>query len=363
MSNPTVVNVVPVPNATDVVLGSSIVVTFSEAIDTDSFNNATFALTGPNISSIVTPDQLVEAQPAPSQGRGYILGTFGFSTKTFQLWSPFQNYHIGDQVADSNGNAQTATEAGMSGPYAPTWLTLVGETTVDNNVPAWQALQGQTFGSYILDPNGNLQKVTSSVAGTTGSQAPSWNRIVSGITFDGSVTWTNYGLFSPVVWANGGVANNGQTVATFIPSKPLRPGITYTVLVVGADSVLANSFVHNLAGNNLLSSYQWSFSTGTLNISTPPTQNPLLTPKTTLSPEQIQVIPRSPVGVSDPSVFNISVVDIIFPHPIDINTFDPTQLLVGVEPIMNDPDVALPAGASASYIIQGNKLIVTVSGV
>lgn len=363
MVNPTIVNVSPAPGATDVVLGQSIVVTFSEPIDTDSVNNGTFVLTGPGLGTIITSDQIIEQSPTPSVARGYILGNFGFSTLTYSPWAPFTAYHVNDQVVDSNGNVQTVTESGTSSPYAPAWLMTAGDATIDNNVPAWQANQAKSFGQFILDSNSNLQKCTLSVGGTTGQTVPQWNTMVNGTTFDGSVTWTNYGALSPIVWMNGGLANSGQTIATFTPSKALRPGVTYTVLIVGSDSALATSFVHDLSGNNLLNSQQWSFTTGTLDVVTPPIQNPLPLPKTLLTPGMVQVIPRAPVGVDDPSVSNISVVELIFPAPIDINSFDPTQLLVGVEPIMNDPDVMVPGGSSASYIIQGNKLIVTVVGV
>ena len=355
MPNPTIVNVYPAPNAQDVILGASIVVTFSEPIDVDSFNNATFALTGPNISSVVTPDQLVESNPTPYQGTGYILGTFGFSTKTYLPWAAFTNYAIGAQIVDSNGNVQTATQTGTSAPYAPAWFTPIDDTTVDNNIPVWQASNTYTFGQYIIDSNSMLQKCT--VAGLSGSPThPTWNQSLHGTTFDNFVTWTNYGPLSPITWINGGVANSGGTTVTFTPSKPLFPGTVYTVLVVGADSVLSNVFVHDLSGNKLLSSYQWSFTTGTLDLNVPPIQNPIPLLKVPINPDQIQIIPRAPVGN------DISVIDLIFPAPIDTNSFDPSNLLIGIEPILNDPDVMVPSGASASYVIQGNRLIVTITG-
>jgi hypothetical protein len=355
MSNPTVTNVVPAPDARDVVLGESIQVTFSTSIDTDSLNNATFALTGPNLSSIVTPDQLVETNPTPAQGRGFILGTFGFSTRTFQNWAAFTAYHIGDQVVDSNGNAQTASESGTSAPYAPAWQTNQGDATVDNNIPVWQANNTYSFGDYILDPNGNIQKATTASA-PSGSSIPSFNVTMSGTTADGGVTWTNYGPLDPVVWVNGGPANSGVTIATFLPARTLLPGTVYTVLVVGKDSVLADSFVNDLSGNPMLKSFQWSFTTGTLPDNVPPIQNPIRTPQPFIKPEQIKVIPRATVGN------NIQVIDLIFPAPIDTNSFDPADILIGIESIMNDPDVQIPSGASATYVVQGNKLIVTISG-
>lgn len=363
MSNPAVTNVFPTPNMTDVVLGESIVVTFSEPIDLDSFNNSTFALTGPNLSSIVTPDQLVEKNPTPSQGRGYILGTFGFSTKTFVNWAAFTSYHIGDQVLDSNGNVQTASESGMSAPYAPAWQMNIGDATVDNNIPTWQANFTYSFGQYILDPHGMVQKVT--VGGLSGLVIPQFNQTLSGTTpGDGAITWTNYGPLNSPTWVNGGPANSGVTIATFIPAKPLLPGTTYTVLVVGSDSVLADSFVKNVSGNPMLHSYQWSFITGTLNILVPPIQNPIRPMQTFIKPDQIKVIPRPTVG-GEPLIGNppsIQIIDIIFPAPIDTNSFDPSDILIGLEPILNDPDVMTPPNVGATYVVQGNKLIVKLTG-
>jgi len=363
MSNPTIISVTPAANAVDVVLGSSIIVIFSEPIDTDSVNNSTFVLTGPDYSSLVTPGQLVEVNPTPSQGRGYVLGTFGFSTKTYTAWAPVTAYAVGIQVLDSNGNVQTVSEAGVSSPYAPAWLTTIGATTVDNNIPAWQSLAPYAFSQFILDSNANLQKCTTTGGGSSGVSAPQWNTVLSGTTFDGSVVWTNYGSLKPIVWINGGIANSGGTNVTFTPSRPFAPGIVYTALIVGADSTLASSFVHDLAGNNLLQSYQWSFTTGTLNVVVPPSQNPIAPLKSFINPGQILIVPRPAPGADDPSVSSVSVVELIFPAPINPDSFDPSQLLIGIEPILGDPDVMVPPGATASYIIQGNKLICTISGV
>jgi hypothetical protein len=233
MSNPTVTNVVPAPDSTDSVLGQPIVVTFDQILNTDSVNNATFALTGPDFSSMVTADQIIEINPEPSLGRDFILGTYAFATVS------------------------------------------------------------------------------------------------------------------------------GKTVLTFTPASALRPGITYTVLVVGKDSPTAaviGSYVINPSGDPMLASYQWSFTTGTLNIKVPPVQNPIPT-KFILDPNTIQVIPRPATG-NDLT----QIIELIFPAPIDTNVFNVDDILVGIEPILGDPDVQVPPGAYATAVVQGNKIIVTVSG-
>ncbi len=58
----------------------------------------------------------------------------------------------------------------------------------------WAATTVETTRATIIDTNNNLQMVTSSPAGTTGSTEPaSWATNVGGTATDGTVTWTNIG--------------------------------------------------------------------------------------------------------------------------------------------------------------------------
>lgn len=154
-------------------------------------------------------------------------------------------------------------------------------------------------------------------------------------------------------------ANAGtQSVATFTPASPLRPGVTYTVIIVGKDSPSASTYVTDTSFPALpmLQSYQWTFTTGTLNINVPPVQNPI--PSTSiLDPNTIQIIPRAAIG-NDLT----QVIELIFPFPIDPTTFDLSSVLVGVEAVLGDPDVMVPTGTMASLSIAGNILRITVSG-
>ena len=53
----------------------------------------------------------------------------------------------------------------------------------------WGPSKALAAGAIYIDPNGNEQQVTT--AGTTGTNPPSWNKVQSQTTTDGSVTWTN----------------------------------------------------------------------------------------------------------------------------------------------------------------------------
>lgn len=152
---------------------------------------------------------------------------------------------------------------------------------------------------------------------------------------------------------------SSRTVATFSPSLPLLPGAVYTVIVIGLDSPSASvvdSYVTNQSAEPMLNTYQWSFTTGTLDITTPPTQNPTNV-SSTLNPDSVQISPRVSVGG------DISVIELTFPAPIDTNSLNVNDILVAIEPILNDPDVMVPPGASASATIQGNKVIIHISGI
>jgi hypothetical protein len=58
----------------------------------------------------------------------------------------------------------------------------------------------------------------------------------------------------------------GATIATFVPARPLRPNVKYTVLISTA--------VATTAGVTLSQNYTWSFTTGVLNLTSPPPQQP-----------------------------------------------------------------------------------------
>ena len=75
---PTILNVTPSVDETDVVLGSQIIVIFSTLMDHTTITEATFSLTGPGQTMVVSSDQLIIEDPKSITGREYITGTFTF---------------------------------------------------------------------------------------------------------------------------------------------------------------------------------------------------------------------------------------------------------------------------------------------
>lgn len=144
----------------------------------------------------------------------------------------------------------------------------------------------------------------------------------------------------------------------FTPSRPLRPNVTYTVLLVGQGSLLAKSYVRNPAGEGMPASVQYTFKTGELNLSAPPLQSPLrpLNPweKPRLDPSSILVRPRKAIG-NDLT----QEIELVFPGEIDPASFNPDDILVAGEPFLNDPGTSIP-DSTATIVIDGNRLLITV---
>jgi hypothetical protein len=61
-----------------------------------------------------------------------LIGTDG--TPTQPAWAATTAYTAGTMIVDSNGNVEECTTAGSSGSTAPTWATVLGQTTTDSGV-------------------------------------------------------------------------------------------------------------------------------------------------------------------------------------------------------------------------------------
>ena len=145
----------------------------------------------------------------------------------------------------------------------------------------------------------------------------------------------------------------------FTPAAALRAGVTYTVLLVGATSQLAKSYIRNVGGEPMAHSYRFTFTTGSLNQTLSPPAAPLPVSvlnaweKPTLDPSQIRIIPRKVTG-NDLT----QQILLVFPAPIDPASFNTSDLLVSLEPLLNDPSIEVGALA-ATVAISGNTITVT----
>jgi hypothetical protein len=230
MSAPTLLSTVPTNLSTDVILGTTIVLTFDQPIDTTTVSEDTFLLQGPGQTEFITPEQLASMDPTPVTGREYITGKFNW--------------------------------------------------------------------------------------------------------------------------------DSSNTVLTFVPERPLQPNKTYTVMVVGSGPTLSETAVMNISGDPLDKTYQWTFQTGNLGLSIPPTSAPLPDLRPNLNPADIKVTINptlKPIGndLSQEIYFT-------FPAPININTFSPSQFKVSVDAILNDIYVQVPTSLTYQVTLSTDATIVQV---
>jgi hypothetical protein len=127
-------------------------------------------------------------------------------------WKALTLYALGQEVLDLHDHTQVVIQPGTSGSAAPSW-SANGRTTTDGTVKwqdqgfesgstpaAWVASHAYSKGKRILDPNGNIQIVTSPTTGTalSGSSIPTFSSAAGGTTPDGTGTlvWTNIGAIA-----------------------------------------------------------------------------------------------------------------------------------------------------------------------
>lgn len=149
----------------------------------------------------------------------------------------------------------------------------------------------------------------------------------------------------------------GATVVRFNPTAALRKDTEYTVLLLGASGALSADTVKNVAGAAMVDSYEWTFTTGHLNVVLPPAPSPLPDQLRHLDPKEIVVVPGRVVG-NDLA----QQIQIIFPEAIDEASVDLNALLVAVEPILGDLSVVVPENIQASVQVSGRTLTILLRG-
>ena len=164
----------------------------------------------PNVSSIASEWIYASVQSvgtwAACSGGGCL---FSFNSTP---WKASTAYSVGQEVLDDHLNINVVTNAGTSGTTTPRWSTN-GHTTSDGTVTwleqgaesgfmpaAWVASHAYSKSKRILDPNGNIEIVTSPATGTalSGTSIPTFSTAPGGTTTDGTGTlvWTNIGAIA-----------------------------------------------------------------------------------------------------------------------------------------------------------------------
>ena len=149
-------------------------------------------------------------------------------------WKPSTAYALGQEVLDTHFQVQVVVLAGTSGSTTPNWSVTARGITNDGTVKwlnqglttqvttgGWTRLTSYPLGSTILDPNNNIEIVTTSHgSGNSGGSTPTWNATIGGTTPDSALTWTNLGPVSASALASAGGAS-GIIIDNYVPSTTL----------------------------------------------------------------------------------------------------------------------------------------------
>ena len=154
--------------------------------------------------------------------------------------------------------------------------------------------------------------------------------------------------------------NTGVTIVIFTPKEVLIPNTTYTVIIIGAGAYLVSNPVLGADNTPLATNYTWTFTTGTLNLSTPPPTSPLAPTNTALDLRSVAIIPRM---FPNPNGTDLTqTIKLVFPDNIVAESFSMEDLLLSVSSILGDPSVTIPTGLTTSAAIANDTITITISG-
>jgi len=144
-------------------------------------------------------------------------------------------------VSVEPGNLETDVILGI--PIIITFDQVIDQTTVND-------------ATFALTGPGTTEVETAMNMATLGKLSPTGREYITG-TF----TFVTTGNIPP------------NTVVSFVPSRALRNNTTYSVLLLGSSGSIISNGVRNPAYEGMVNSYEWSFTTGTLDVTVPPTRS------------------------------------------------------------------------------------------
>jgi Bacterial Ig-like domain len=160
----TILSIDPQNNAADVVLGTSILVTFSAPVDAQSIGSGTFICFGPGETGILGPDELIRQSPSIVTGREYITGAFTFPAPNQFLFNPDRPLRPNQQYTVLLSGAggvivQDVVKALDGTPLSSSVQTTFVTGSIDQSVVPpdsplpWDDPATQPWERPVIDPN------------------------------------------------------------------------------------------------------------------------------------------------------------------------------------------------------------------
>ena len=137
-------------------------------------------------------------------------------------------------VSVEPGNLETDAILGI--PIIITFDQVIDQTTVND-------------ATFALTGPGTTEVETAMNMATLGRLSPTGREYITG-------------TFTFVTTSN----TPPNTVVTFVPGRVLRKNTTYSVILLGSSGSIISNGVRNPAYEGMVNSYEWSFTTGTLDI-------------------------------------------------------------------------------------------------
>jgi len=360
MAAPTIVDVYPANEATGVVIGDTIQVTFDQEMDETAINEGTFVVSGPDEDLIFGPDPWHGPQDEPGVDDEDILSSpyiSGFVKGTISFQRVDEDGDVVD-VDDTTGDGTLYRTRAIFTPATPfqpnkTYTVLVAGDessldTVDVGVCA------RTVFDTINTVAGNTGRVTF-LGNYSGNIARNYivKITAAGETGDAEYEWYREGF--------PGEAVRGITTYGY---RELEYGVKITCNLDGEFDVGDEFKVVCIPAVRMANNYQWEFTTGSGAIETPTSSystTGLEEVEVGVDAEYLQVASAEPPFRStNLSVAVASSIVITFNKTLDDSTVTDDTVTVWTEPVNGNPDIPAEGTLTKVLSVSGTDLTITL---
>lgn len=269
MATPTIINVYPAPSAVGIPIGDRITVKFDQEMELDSINEGTFIVTGPDEAPVFGPHDITP------------FDTPGFDDEDI-LSSPYLKGYIKGNITfqkvDASGSIldDSITDTTGDGTLWNTVAIFTPEKPLKDSVEYKVVLAGDEVPTDDYDTGVRTRTIFDPVFSGSGTGIINFNGIFSGTTettykieiTSGGVTGT-----AEYIWWNENDPLTTYQGITTTGVRELENGIYVTCESDGSFTIGDTFTVIVKPGEVLTNNYEWTFSTGSGSILTPPSSS------------------------------------------------------------------------------------------